>query len=45
MFKIEIVEKDTFEVIESRENVSLKEVNAIQKGYAFDPFYFVRISN
>jgi hypothetical protein len=45
MFTVEIIEKDTQEVIEIRENVSANEMNAIRKGYAFDPFYTVKISN
>ena len=45
MFTVEIIEKDTKEIIEIRENVSANEMNAIRKGYQFDPFYTVRVSN
>ena len=42
MFKVQIIETDTEEVIETR-IVSAKEMQAIRKGYANDPFYTVEI--
>jgi hypothetical protein len=45
MYNVKVIEKDTREVIESLNNVTLEVAKAIAKGYAYDPFYVVKISN
>lgn len=45
MYQVKVIEKETREVIESYSNVSAVEAKAIAKGYAYDPFYTVKISN
>lgn len=45
MYNVKVIEKSSRKVIESLSNVSLTEAKAIAKGYAYDPFYTVKISN
>ena len=44
-FNVEVIEKETEEVIESLYQVEYKVARAVANGYAYDPFYTVRISN
>ena len=45
MYNVKVIEKDSREVIETLSNVTLEVARAVAKGYAYDPFYTVKISN
>ena len=44
-FNVEVIEKETEEVIDFLFQVDVNVVNKIRNAYAFDPFYTVKISN
>ena len=45
MFQVKVIEKESREVVESYSNVSAVEAKAIARGYIYDSFYIVKISN
>ena len=45
MYQVKVIEKESRQVVESYQNVSAVEAKAIAKGYAYDSFYTVKISN
>lgn len=44
-FNIEVIEKETGEIIECMFQVEPKVMNKIRMAYAYDPFYTVLITN
>ena len=44
-YNIEVIEKETEEVIEAMYQVEAKVMQKLRMAYAYDPFYAVRISN
>jgi len=45
MYNVKVIEKSSRKVVETLSNVTLEVARAVAKGYAYDPFYTVKISN